>query len=75
MEFLKNLFSKNEQVQVVVKEEVRIVSRLTSEEYKKIESKVSRIAVDHNTNAIEAGFKLGVEHVLKALREGVVIGE
>lgn len=49
------------------------VVRLTPEVYKALEDKLSRTVVTTNTTPIEAGFQLGVQAVLKELRNGYVV--
>ena len=49
------------------------VVRLTPEVYKTLEDKLSRTVVTTNTTPIEAGFQLGVQAVLKELRNGYVV--
>lgn len=78
MELIKNIknFFKKQEVEEEVKEEVRIVLkvRLTHEEYVKLENSLERVACDHATTEIEAGYKLGIQAVLKKLRDGFVAG-
>lgn len=50
---------------------------LSKDQYKRLEKAVcSPIRVEHTGNdPAQLGFQLGVQHVLKHLREGFVIGE
>ena len=49
--------------------------KLSLESYQKLEASMqSHIGVNDDTSAIAAGFMLGVQAVLKALRKGWVIG-
>jgi hypothetical protein len=47
---------------------------LSDVQYKALEAKLVRSDVDNNTSPIAAGYKLGVQAVLKALRDGFVSG-
>lgn len=49
-------------------------ARLTREVYEDLERKVGRVIVTQETTALQAGYQLGVQAVLKALREGYVVG-
>jgi hypothetical protein len=49
------------------------VVRLQAEVYQQLEDKLSRSMVSATTTELEAGFKLGVEHVLQHLRKGFVV--
>lgn len=51
----------------------RQVTRLTTAAYHALEKMVPQPYVDNETTPIAAGYKLGVQAVLKALREGYVI--
>ncbi|WCA46226.1 hypothetical protein [Caulobacter phage DCM] len=49
--------------------------RLDPRAYVELERQVSpNVLVSNTTTDIEAGFKLGVQHVLSLLRKGFVIG-
>ena len=48
--------------------------RLSTESYSKLAAKMPPIYVDADTTALQASFQLGVQHVLKQLREGWVVG-
>jgi len=48
--------------------------RLSTESYSKLAAKMPPIYVDAETTALQASFQLGVQHVLKQLREGWVVG-
>lgn len=48
---------------------------LTQQQYKVLEQKaLSGMAVREDTTPIQAGMQLGVEHVLRILRTGFVVG-
>lgn len=51
----------------------KVVIRLTDEVFRHIESKCPAPVVTHQTTDLQAGFQLGVQHVLKLLRDGVVV--
>lgn len=53
--------------------ETRHIVRLQPELYQKLETKLSRTIVTSSTSAIEVGYQLGVEAVLKELRNGYVM--
>lgn len=55
------------------KPETRYIVRLQPELYQKLETKLSRTIVTSSTSAIEVGYQLGVEAVLKELRNGYVM--
>lgn len=55
------------------KPETRYIVRLQPELYQKLETKLSRAVVTSSTSAIEVGYQLGVEAVLKELRNGYVM--
>lgn len=55
------------------KPETRYIVRLQPELYQKLETKLSRTMVTSSTSAIEVGYQLGVEAVLKELRNGYVM--
>lgn len=55
------------------KPETRYIVRLQPELYQKLETKLSRTVVTSSTSAIEVGYQLGVEAVLKELRNGYVM--
>lgn len=55
------------------KTETRYIVRLQPELYQKLETKLSRTIVTSSTSAIEVGYQLGVEAVLKELRNGYVM--
>lgn len=48
--------------------------RLSTESYAKLAAKMPLIYVDADTTVLQASFQLGVQHVLKQLREGWVVG-
>ncbi|WCD56063.1 hypothetical protein [Caulobacter phage BL198] len=60
---------------VGVPQDTQVVIRLEKQQYDKLEQQVnSNTLVSGTTTEIEAGFKLGVHHVLSILRKGYVIG-
>lgn len=60
---------------IVVKEVVHtsVVQRLEHDTYIQLEKLVGNVLVTSTTSDTEAGFKLGVQHVLQKLRDGYVI--
>ncbi|WCA46283.1 hypothetical protein [Caulobacter phage ERS] len=60
---------------VGVPQDTQAVIRLERSAYDELEKQVnSNTLVSGSTTEIEAGFKLGVHHVLSILRKGFVIG-
>lgn len=55
-------------------EQVKEAIRLEADAYKSLVAKCPQIAVNNDTSPMQAGFQLGVQYVLKMLREGYVIG-
>jgi len=51
------------------------VHRLSSEAYKQLEAKVQPPFVGDKTTDLQAGFQLGLQHILKLVREGFVVGQ
>jgi hypothetical protein len=49
---------------------VRHVIRFTPEVYRDLVAKLPRPHVDERTSDLQAGFQLGVQHVLAVLRDG-----
>lgn len=49
--------------------------RLTPDQYRALEAKCPPPDVNNDTTEIAAGMRLGVQLVLKLLREGFVVGE
>jgi hypothetical protein len=49
-------------------------ARLTKEVYEDLEKKLPAPSVQRDTTDLQAGFQLGIQHVLKLLREGYVVG-
>lgn len=49
------------------------ITRLEPDVYNELEKKVSNILVSSTTTELEAGYKLGIQHVLKVLRDGYAI--
>ncbi len=57
-----------------IQEQIIIITRLEFSEYEKLEKLLNaNTLVSNTTSDIEAGFKLGVQHVLKQLRTGYVV--
>lgn len=54
--------------------EVEFRHRLSPEAYAQLLKQCPMIAVTNDTSAHQAGFQLGVQHVLQKLREGFVVG-
>lgn len=50
------------------------VHRLSKQAYDDLEKKLGPIKPTTTTTPIEAGYTLGVQHVLKLVREGYTIG-
>lgn len=59
-----------------MKEQVkeRIVVRLDPGLYRALEKQLTSPVVTHQTTELQAGYQLGVQSVLKCLREGYVAG-
>jgi hypothetical protein len=55
--------------------EITEVVRLTPQIYRVLEERVSVTAVTSGTTELQAAWMLGVQHVLKMLREGYVLKE
>lgn len=53
----------------------REVIRLRADQFRELESQLQKPFVQCTTTAHQAGFMLGIQHVLGILREGYVIGE
>ena len=53
--------------------QTQTVVRLTPEVYAELEKKHTRLAVSATTTPIEAAFQLGVQSVLRDLRNGYVV--
>lgn len=53
--------------------EVRQLVRLTPEVYASLESQFPKPLVTDNTSAHQAGFQLGIQAVLTALRKGYAV--
>ena len=56
------------------KQQPRTYARLTAEVYQDLERKVGQVVVTRETTDLQAGYQLGVQAVLKLLRDGYVIG-
>ena len=50
-----------------------VTHRLTQEVYKQLESSLPTPVVGTTTTELQAGFALGIQYVLKQLREGFVV--
>lgn len=50
-----------------------VVHRLTQEVYKHLEGQMPAPFVNQQTTDVQAGFALGIQYVLKQLREGFVV--
>lgn len=50
------------------------IQRLTPEVYAALEKQLPKIAVTNETSPMSAGMQLGIQMVLRALREGFVAG-
>lgn len=50
------------------------MARLTQEVYADLERTVGGILVNRETTELMAGQQLGIQHVLRLLREGYVVG-
>lgn len=48
--------------------------RLSAESYEQLVKQLPGIAVSNETSALQAGYQLGMQLVLKKLREGFVVG-
>ena len=55
--------------------ETKYIARLTKEVYEDLERKLPAPIVQRDTTDLQAGFQLGIQNVLKLLREGYVIGK
>lgn len=53
--------------------EEQVVHRLSPEVYKDLEKKVGYIDVTEKTSELQAGYQLGVQKVLRMLRDGFVV--
>lgn len=51
------------------------VQRLTPEVYADLERQLPKMAVTNDTSPMQAGYQLGVQTVLRLLREGYVTGQ
>lgn len=50
------------------------MARLTQEVYEDLERKVGNILINRETTELMAGQQLGIQYVLRLLREGYVVG-
>jgi hypothetical protein len=57
-----------------MKEATKEINRLTAEAYAALEKSLPPMAVSNDTSAMQAGYQLGIQMVLRKLREGFVIG-
>lgn len=51
----------------------REVVRLNREVYRQLEQQYGAVGLGPNTTELQAGYQLGVQSILKALREGYVV--
>lgn len=51
-----------------------IIHRLSPEAYRQLEQQVQAPFVTDKTTDTQAGFQLGIQYILKLLRDGFVIG-
>jgi len=51
-----------------------VIAYLTPEVYKRLEEKMGAHVVNPATSAIQAGYHLGIQHALKIIRDGIVVG-
>lgn len=54
---------------------VQVIARLEYSTYRVLEKKLTPPVVTDRTTDIQAGYQLGIQAVLKELREGFVVGE
>lgn len=52
----------------------KIVHRLSQEAYESLTKQLGGIGVGKDTTPLQAGYMLGVQDVLRKLREGFVVG-
>lgn len=52
----------------------RVITRLDKDVYEALVKRLPGIGVGTDTTELQAGYQLGVQHVLAILREGFVIG-
>ncbi len=79
--YIKNIITKlftnsntDNKITNNIQEQIIIITRLEFSEYEKLEKLLNaNTLVSNTTSEIEAGFKLGVQHVLKQLRVGYVV--
>lgn len=71
VEYVEPVTVSQEVVSVPVPQEVFV--RMDSDTYDYLERQVSNNLVVSNTSDLEAGFKLGIAHILQKLRSGYVI--
>lgn len=50
------------------------MARLTQDVYLKFEQQLGQPVVTQATTELQAGYMLGIQHALKLLREGFVVG-
>lgn len=56
-------------------QEIKIVTRLDQDQYNALVRLLPGIAVNNETSPMQAGVQLGVQQVLKLLREGFTVGD
>lgn len=70
---LRILFGTRVTEEIAPPTEAVTVTRLTPEVYAQLERSVAgHTAVRSSTTSLEAGFQLGIAHVMKIIREGIV---
>lgn len=57
-------------------EEKKVITvlRLEARQYAELEKRVGHIQIDGQTSELQAAYQLGIQQVLKVLRQGYVIG-
>lgn len=53
---------------------IKQIQRLTPEVYAALEKSLPPMAVSNDTSPMQAGMQLGIQMVLRKLREGYVVG-
>lgn len=53
--------------------EATVIYRLSPEQLDAVRRKAAGISINSNTTPLQAGFQLGVHHVLDILREGFTV--
>lgn len=60
--------------QIIPEDTIQVFHRLSLDAYRQLEKSIPPPTPTNDTSDIRAGFLLGVQHVLKALRDGFVVG-